>query len=147
MTLDELPLADLIREKKRLLDENSEIQRPPMQVPIKYGETDAERQGRLKSNLDLVDQIDILLESLTNSSAPKKSDPDNMSDPIVWLGTQREFGDAILDLFRRHCIRAKSERKAVEIATRHFVDETGRRFSAASVLQNLRNRREYEGKG
>ncbi|MFN8007534.1 MAG: hypothetical protein U0V70_11020 [Terriglobia bacterium] len=67
------------------------------------------------------------------------------SQRIEWLGTDRQWGDRIKEMFQSGLIEAKSYADALNQASKHFVKKNGKEFNAKSVWQSLKNR-EVEGK-
>ncbi len=77
-----------------------------------------------------------LLEAMQEMKPPEK---------LKWEGSDREFGDWILNAFHDGKLSAKSNRNALEQALTHFEMKDGKRRTVNSLLQNLRNRKN-EGK-
>ena len=68
-------------------------------------------------------------------------------EPIVWLGTDRDFGDAVFKLHRKNLIRGKSWFDALKILATHFVDNDGNNFDPESIRESIRSRENREMKG
>src|SRR5271167_2305403 len=60
--------------------------------------------------------------------------------PIVWNGTARQFGDWVLDSYKKGRIRAKSRMDALKQYCEHFVSKDGKPLKARSIWQSLQNR-------
>jgi hypothetical protein len=68
-------------------------------------------------------------------------------EPIVWLGTDRDFGDAVFKLHRKNLIQGKNWLDALRILAAHFVDNEGNRFNPENIRESIRTREKREGKG
>jgi hypothetical protein len=67
-------------------------------------------------------------------------------NPILWLGSDRDFGDVVLDLHQKGLIQARSKTDALEKLSAHFIRKNGKQFNARSILQNLSNRFDVKGR-
>jgi hypothetical protein len=89
------------------------------------------------------------LENEANAIKQRLDDEGNgksTATRIIWKGTQRELADWILKLWRAGKVVASSELNALNQLAVHFVMHDGSEISAKSLQQNLRNRRDIEGK-
>jgi hypothetical protein len=65
---------------------------------------------------------------------------------VIWPGTIRQLGDEVIERYHAGGIVAKNEADALEKACAYFIGPNGRSFKAASIRQNLRNRKVLEQK-
>lgn len=76
----------------------------------------------------------------------KVRNPSVTQEPLVWRGTKRSFGDWVQKAYDNNNLEGKTRNHALEMACEHFVDHKGKRMNPRSILQNLKNRSEREGK-
>jgi hypothetical protein len=86
------------------------------------------------------------LKELIAKRRAQLEDADN-TKPIVWLGNNRDFGDAVFKLYRKKLIQGKDWVDALRILGPHFVDKEGNRFNPENIRESIRVREKKEGKG
>lgn len=60
---------------------------------------------------------------------------------LVWMGTQRELGELVLDLYKDGKIKATSRMNAFEQVCAHFVDRRGKGLNPHSLWENTAQKR------
>jgi hypothetical protein len=148
-------LLDVLQEKRKLQEQREELEVsiPAIQIidTLQIGGPD--QNTRTKQKIARIDEeIGLLNERIAQLRHATKTVERGSStaktkgrkpDAIAWLGSNREFGEKILELYHKQLIRAKSETDALTLATKHFVDKNGKPFEPRSTLQNLRNKRNF----
>ena len=89
-------------------------------------------------------QIKSIDEEIARLSSGETVESEAVPDvkPIKWQGNKVEFASAIIDLYAKGHILAKSQADALKQAALHFVDKDGKVFKPKSLWQNFQNKSE-----
>lgn len=87
-------------------------------------------------------QIKSIDEEIARLSSEETVESEAVPDlkPIKWQGNKVEFASAIIDLYAKGHILAKSRADALKQAALHFVDKDGKAFKPRSLLQSFLNK-------
>jgi hypothetical protein len=98
------------------------------------------REGSIEGK----DTRDALRRARDHFAVAGKERRTTKSGPLVWLKSQRAWGDEILKFYRACSIQATSQMNALDQAAKHFVRKNRESFNPRSVWQSIRNREEYQ---